>query len=191
MVKNAPDYSKTVIYQIVYNTICYYVGATTNFIHRKNNHKTCLNNENDSKHDLKIYTFMRNNGWTGDFVQGGWFMVPIETFPCKTKLESTAREFHHYTLLSPSLNTQVPNRTPLQWRNDNPDIVKKNHARNNPRLNAIRMSCPHCNKEMLKTSLYDHIKICKSRPIEPVADTSMTSQASASSPPPTPDAVLA
>ena len=188
------DYSKTCIYKIVFGATCYYVGNTRNFTKRKTAHKSNCNNEKSDNHNLKIYQYMRANGWTGSFERGGWDMVLIEKYPCKDGLESSAREFHHYTLLSPSLNTNVPNRTPIQWRDDNPDIIKKNHARNNPRLNAIhnviKKNCPHCNKEMLKTTIYKHIKICKSRPIEPVADNSMTSQASASSPLPTPDAVL-
>ena len=180
MSRNGPDYSKTVIYKIVYDTTCYYVGATTNFIHRSFNHKTCCNNKIDPKHNLKIYTFMRNNGWTGEFVLGGWFMVPIETFPCKSKLESSAREFHHYTLLNPSLNTQVPGRTKKEY-----------HAISNPITNVIKKNCPHCNKEVLRTHLNRHLKICKLRPIEPVVDSSTTLPANASSPLLTPDAVLA
>ena len=164
------DYSKTCIYKIVFGTICYYVGSTTNFTQRKSGHKSSCNNEKHHNHNYKIYQFMRDNGWTGSFQKGGWDMILIEKFPCKDGVESSAREFHHYTLLNPSLNSNVPSRTPIQWREDNPELIKHNHAKHNPRLNAIKNNCPHCNKEMFSRSLYTHVKICKSRPIEAVVD---------------------
>ena len=110
-----PDYSKTLIYQIVYETKCYYVGATTNFTRRKTHHKNCCNDVNDKEYNLKSYTFMRANGWTGSFEKRGWDMILIEAYPCKTKKESSAREYYHYSLLNPSLNSQVPSRTAQQY----------------------------------------------------------------------------
>ncbi len=65
------DYSKTVIYKIVCNdlsiTDCY-VGSTTDFTKRKCKHKSlCL------KSDMKLYSFIRNNGnWEN------WAMLEIE-----------------------------------------------------------------------------------------------------------------
>ena len=148
-----PDYSKTLIYQIVYETKCYYVGATTNFRTRKTHHKNCCNDVNDKEYNLKSYTFMRANGWTGSFEKRGWDMILIEAYPCKTKQESSAREYYHYTLLNPSLNTQVPSRTQQDY---NKNVTNKK-----------RTYCPHCDKEMLYTNLYKHVKICKKRPTEP------------------------
>ena len=100
MFNNKKDYSKTIIYQIVNGTTCFHIDSTNNFTQRKSSHKTkCNNNENN----LKIYKFMRENGWTGDFEKGGWDMIPIEKFPCVDAIESNARVFHHLKIMNPML----------------------------------------------------------------------------------------
>lgn len=184
------DYSKTCIYKIVFGAICYYVGSTTNFTQRKSGHKSSCNNDKHQNHNYRIYKYMRENGWTGSFQKGGWDMILIEKFPCKDGVESSAREHYHYTLLNPSLNTNVPGRTPSQYGMqhyiDNPEHYKTK----NDISNAIRKCCPYCTEEFSNTYLYRHIKICKSRPIELVVDSSATSVASASSASPTPDVPL-
>ena len=70
------DYSNTIIYRIVCKdtsiTDCY-VGHTTNFINRKNGHKTKCNNEKDKNYNLNVYQFIRDNGnWEN------WDMIEIE-----------------------------------------------------------------------------------------------------------------
>ena len=166
-----PDYSKTMIYQIVYETTCYYVGATTNFRTRKSKHKSSCNDKNAEQHNLKIYTYMRANGWTGSFEKRGWDMILIEPYPCKNLIESSIREFHHYSLLNPSLNNNVPSRTNKEYYKDNKDYYKERNTINNPINNQInnkiKKNCPHCEKEYFNTSLYQHVKTCKKRPTEP------------------------
>jgi predicted GIY-YIG superfamily endonuclease len=58
------NYAKTVIYKIVCNdlsiTECY-VGHTTDFVRRRQNHKYHCTHENDEKHNLKIYKTIREN----------------------------------------------------------------------------------------------------------------------------------
>jgi len=59
------DYSKTIIYKLInydYPELVY-VGSTTNFIKRKQNHKknSCLNS-NIKQTNLKLYQVIRNNG---------------------------------------------------------------------------------------------------------------------------------
>ena len=153
MIRKLPNYSKTLIYQIVCDCECYYVGSTTNFTNRKNQHKSSCNNKNSKDYHLKIYKFMRENGWTGEFVKDGWYMVQIEQFPCKNKLESSAREYYHYSLLNPSLNTQVPGRTKqetiINWNKKRDTILHKTKA---------RINCPHCSNEMWDYVLHSHLK---------------------------------
>ena len=170
------DYSKTLIYQIVYETKCFYVGATTNFTRRKHQHKNRCNDKNDQHHNLKIYTFMRLNGWNGSFEKMGWDMFLIEAYPCKTKQESSAREFHHYSLLNPSLNTQVPSRTREQYSTAVGNVKK--------------MCCHHCDKEMYSRNLRRHINTCKKRPTEPNDCIQVVSQVSEPLTLPLYDAVL-
>jgi hypothetical protein len=85
------DYSKTVIYKIVcndLNIIGCYVGHTTDFIRRKQSHKShCTNEKDKKKYDFKVYKTIRENG--------GWdnySMIEIEKYPCKDANEATAKE---------------------------------------------------------------------------------------------------
>ena len=50
------DYTKTIIYKIVCNDDNFdylYIGSTTNFTKRKNNHKSCCNNQNNKNSNQK------------------------------------------------------------------------------------------------------------------------------------------
>ena len=72
MPKTQVDYLKTVMYKIICNNLeikkCY-VGHTTDFRRRKNQHKSVCNSL-DSK--LFIYSFIRENGgWEN------WSMIEI------------------------------------------------------------------------------------------------------------------
>jgi hypothetical protein len=84
------DYSKTIIYVIKCrddNITEEYIGSTTNFRSRKNQHKSCCNNENDKHHNYKIYKFIRENGgWIN------WLMLELEKYPCADKREAEYRE---------------------------------------------------------------------------------------------------
>lgn len=64
-----------------------YVGHTTNFNSRKNQHKTQTINTNLSKSHQKHYEAIRNNGGWDE-----WDMVEIEKFNGKTRLEARIRE---------------------------------------------------------------------------------------------------
>ena len=113
MPKKAIDYSKTLIYKIVCNdlniTECY-VGHTTNFIKRKNLHKSDCTNNNSKSYNLKIYQFIRaNSGWDN------FSMLEIEKYPCNDINEATARERHWYEQLNAILNTQIPSRTKREY----------------------------------------------------------------------------
>jgi hypothetical protein len=82
-----PDYSKTVIYKIVcrdLNVKYCYIGHTTNFTSRKDQHK-----RSSCKIDnhTKLYKVMHEHGgWDN------WQMLEIEKFPCGDLNEATARE---------------------------------------------------------------------------------------------------
>ena len=85
----AVDYSKTVIYKIQHNEdeSLLYVGSTTNFTNRKSQHKGACNNENNKRHNLKVYRMIRENGGWDCFT-----MVKIEDFPCVDGRDAEARE---------------------------------------------------------------------------------------------------
>jgi len=111
------DFSKTIIYKIVCKdllvTQCY-VGHTTEFIKRKNSHKSHCNNENDKAHNYYIYTFIRENGgWDN------WTMIEIEKFPCLDVNEAHKQERYWIETLNAELNQIMPTRTIEEWCEEN------------------------------------------------------------------------
>lgn len=110
------DYSKIVIYKIVCNDLTItdlYVGSTSHFTRRKNEHKYCCK-DISKKHQMKIYDIIRNNGnWEN------WSMVQIEAYPCENGNEARARERYWYEQLKATLNTQHPNRSLKEKTRDN------------------------------------------------------------------------
>ena len=98
------DYQNTIIYKIVSKDLnikeCY-VGHTTNFNRRKNEHKnSCKKGDNK-----KVYRFIRENGGINNFD-----IVIIERFPCNDRNEAGSKERYWYEQLNSSLNTIIPYR---------------------------------------------------------------------------------
>ena len=57
-----------------------YVGHTSNFTRRKNEHKSRCNSEKSKRHNLKIYqTIRENGGWDN------WRMIEIKNQLCESK----------------------------------------------------------------------------------------------------------
>jgi len=95
-----------VIYKIISNdtslTDCY-VGSTTNFIQRKQAHKSACYNVTHNSYNLKVYQVIRDfGGWDS------WSMLELEKYPCKDNNEATLRERHWIDLLCSTLNTNNP-----------------------------------------------------------------------------------
>jgi len=89
MPKTPIDYQTTVIYKIqhIEKDDLLYVGHTTNFTKRKNNHKSKCTKPDNSKYNLKIYQMIRDNG--------GWDMfkmIEIKKFPCNDDREACTEE---------------------------------------------------------------------------------------------------
>lgn len=116
------DYSKTVIYKIVCNdlniTDCY-VGQTTNFTKRKNQHKSVCSNSHAHAHNRRLYSFIRNNGnWDN------WEMIEIEKYPCIDNNEATAKERKWFEQLQATLNYAVPNRSDKEYHEENKEKIE-------------------------------------------------------------------
>jgi hypothetical protein len=132
MPKQIMDYSKTIIYKIVCKDINIndsYVGHTTNFTKRKNQHKNTCINENSKDYNIYVYQFIRNNGGWGNFD-----MIEIEKYKCNDKLEACKRERYWIENLKASLNKVIPSRTQKEYREENKDSLserkKKNYLEN-------------------------------------------------------------
>ena len=103
MPRLAIDYSNAVIYKLSCkdkNITELYIGSTTNFTVRKNQHKLACSNIKNVKNNCKKYQFIRQNGgWNN------WEMIEVETFPCKTGRELTKRKEELRCKYDASLNT--------------------------------------------------------------------------------------
>jgi hypothetical protein len=162
MPKIAIDYANTIIYKIVCNdlqvTDCY-VGHTTNFNQRKNSHKSTCNNDNNKKHNLKIYKIIRENGnWDN------WKMIEIEKHPCEDAHEASARERFYYEQQNSTLNSQIPLRTKEEYIIENKEKMKENRRlyqiNNKEKLSIKKKEYYENNNEKIKEySKINEVKI--------------------------------
>lgn len=121
-----PHYQNSVIYKLKHNEdyddTNIYVGSTTNFKNRKNQHKTKCNNEKNKKYNLNVYQYIRDNGgWDN------WVIIPIEQYSCNSKKELLIRERHHIDILKSKLNIVKPGRTLKEWYEDNKEKINEKH----------------------------------------------------------------
>ena len=123
------DYSKTVIYKLVknddYDNSNVYVGSTTDFVKRKNHHKTTCNNEKDKEYNQKKYQYIRENGGWEE-----WNMIEIEKHYCNDGNEARAREEYWRCHFNAQLNSQRAYRTDEE-RKEQMKEISKEHYKNN------------------------------------------------------------
>ena len=119
MPKTQADYTNTIIYKLCCKnpTITdIYIGHTTNFRQRKNQHKTSCCNENDKKYNQYVYQFIRQNGgWDN------WTMIQIQEHKLQNKREAESTEHHWIEKLSATLNSNKP----YAMCKEQPQIYKK------------------------------------------------------------------
>jgi len=115
------NYENSVIYKLCCTdpTITeVYVGSTTNFRKRKNQHKECCTNASSKKHGYPVYNYIRENGgWDN------WDMVQVAEVNAKDKRELHATERRYVEQLGATLNRQVPTKTRKQSYHDNRDKI--------------------------------------------------------------------
>lgn len=150
------DYSNTIIYKLCCNDpniTDVYVGSTTNWTNRKNEHKSNCNNENSEKYNLQVYTFIRDNGdWNN------WSMIEIEKICCIDKLDAKKNERRHIELLGATLNSNIPSRTPQEYYKENKEVItekKKEYSKQYRKNNIEKEQQRHKkyneeNKEKIK-----------------------------------------
>jgi predicted GIY-YIG superfamily endonuclease len=80
-----------------------YIGSTTNIVSRKKYHKHVCNNPNTKAYNYKVYEFIRNNGGFDNFT-----LETIKEVEVENKKELAHFELEQYTLLQPSLNSNLP-----------------------------------------------------------------------------------
>jgi hypothetical protein len=103
-----------------------YVGHTANFTRRKNQHKTCCNNEKGKNYNLKIYQTIRaNGGWDN------WRMIEIKSQLCENKRHAERIEQELIDQLKAELNTRksfydgTKDEYDKEYYNENKDTIDK------------------------------------------------------------------
>lgn len=147
------NYAKSVIYKLCCkdpSITDVYVGSTINKNRRKQQHKSCCNNENienNKSYNYYVYEFIRSHG--GFF---NWDMVVIEDFPCNSKQQLETRERYWLDELKATLNKQIPTRTRQEYNEINCDKITKNLKE--------KIIC-ECGTEISKRNLSKHRKLTK------------------------------
>jgi hypothetical protein len=126
------DYSKTHFYKLCCKDLeikAIYVGHTTDFRKRKNQHKRDCEDETRKMHNCPVYQFIRaNNGW------GNWDMILIDTKACNDSQDARRVEREYIESLCAELNKAIPTRTKAEYYEANKDTIltqKKEYYANN------------------------------------------------------------
>ena len=137
-----------------------YIGHTKNIKIRLKRHKQDCKNSNRPNHNIKLYTFIRENGgWDN------WIMIPFEEFERDTDEEACQHEQFWIDLTFPELNTNAAYRSEeykretnrestIRWRKNNAEKYKEQYQK---RFNTV-INCKLCGKQMNYSSLCRHNK---------------------------------
>ena len=90
-----------------------YIGSTRHFSRRKFQHKAEINNIDRPNAKYKVYTFIRSNGGMDN-----WKIEKLYEFYPEDNLEVRTVERQYIDEYNSTLNTQLPNRTNLEYRMD-------------------------------------------------------------------------
>ena len=151
MPKTQINYSNTQIYKLIHNDDInnenIYIGSTTNFVKRKNNHKRNCTNEKSKKHHFKVYQMIRSNG---DWEE--WSMLLVEKFKCIDKNESLVRERFWIDHFKSQLNSDIPCRTPKEYYQDHKEEISEYNKKYNQ---------DHKEEISIKQNIYNEINKVK------------------------------
>ena len=149
------DYSNTIIYKLVhkedYDNANIYIGSTTDFIRRKNNHKNCCNSEKQKAHNDKKYQYIRDNGGWESFN-----MIEVEKFPCNDGNEARAREEYWRCHYNSQLNSIRAYRTEEQRKEI--DKERKREYREHDEYREYQKEYQKKYYEQNKVRLIDNMK---------------------------------
>lgn len=109
MPKKVPNYAESCIYKLCCkNTLVkdVYVGSTTSFRKRKNQHKTACSNEKGKQYNYRVYSHIRSNGgWDN------WDMIEVAKVKATDKRDLERVERTYIESLGATLNCSVPTRS--------------------------------------------------------------------------------
>ena len=119
------NYGKSMIYKLCCKDTSItdiYIGSTTNFNRRKQQHKTSCNCITSKKYNRKVYKFIREHGGFEN-----WSMIVIKEFPCNSKRELEAEERVQLELNGGELNSMKRPFISDEERNESNKEYKHNH----------------------------------------------------------------
>jgi hypothetical protein len=176
MPKKPIDWSKCIIYKIYKDGVDdFYIGSTTQFIKRKNQHKSA--SKIDEK--KKIYKIIRDNGGWDE-----WIMTAIEEYKdCENQTQARIREEEWRFKLNATMNTLKAylsieekkeyykeyykinidkiKKQSTDYYNKNSDKIKKQSTENynkNIDKNKEIIYCDCCKKDINKRAKVRHYK---------------------------------
>jgi hypothetical protein len=162
------DFSKTVLYKICCKdpTITdIYIGHTTNLANRIYKHKSICNNTDSKEYHLKRYEFIRENGGWDNFS-----LIVFETYPCSNVNEATAREDYWVMTLQSSLNSNRPQRSKKEYRQDNKEVLAekaKEYRETNKEVIVEKKKQYHkANKEVIAEKAKEYYEANKEKMLE-------------------------
>jgi hypothetical protein len=157
MPKTKIDYSKTIIYKIINYDFpdLLYVGSTTNFTKRKQNHKERCSNVVNKSHDYKIYKTIRENGeWES------WNMIKICDYPCNNKREAEQEEDRYMMELKANMNMRRAFQTNItrqeyfdNRKNIKSEYDKQRRTEKRDEINQKKNEAYHRDKEKNKEKI--------------------------------------
>ena len=150
MPKKNIDYSKTIIYKIVPKYIIItidfiYIGFTTEFRQRKNQHKNGCTNINHRAYNIKIYSMMRENGGWDAFE-----MIEIEKYPCNNGNEARSRERYYYDMFNANLNSINPYISNEEYKKNKKEYMKIYRELNKDKLKEQTKKYKETHKDIIK-----------------------------------------
>jgi hypothetical protein len=121
-----------------------YVGSTCLPLYKRwYKHKFSCFNENNNRHNLKVYQKIRE---TNDFEN--WYIELYEEFPCDNKEQLLKREGEIIREIG-TLNSIIAGRTIKEWRGDNKDHIKEYREKNKESLNEKQKQYKQDNKDYI------------------------------------------
>lgn len=173
MTQKPVDYSSTLIYKITCKdpiVTDLYVGHTTNFVQRRDQHRRYSVNDSG-----KLYQVIRNNGgWTN------WNMEILNFFNCKDLIDAKTKEQEYYLALKATLNSVEPMASKKEKVKKIKNIKIKtpkniqNEPTEPPTFKNTRFMCDTCNYKCNKESDFNkHLSTIKHKKNIEKLDTSI------------------
>jgi len=128
-----------------------YIGSTKDFYKRKYSHKSSCNNSTLKDYNMKVYTFMRENGGFDN-----WDFEVIEE-NIEDKVQALVREKYYIEFYNTSLNCNKPFRTEEELKQQKKENSKEFREKNKEYYKE-KITCDICGSVVSRRNLSRHKK---------------------------------